>query len=151
MATLTQTVSHPMSSSSRASSSSGFLLQPAPAVFDPEQGSFAFARVYDNVCLVQTDKLLSSTSQGASQPSTPLFLTPVEVAVFRHEFGTMFRYAHCTTVRASDIRILASISKEQVLCEDSGVVFVDRTLTNQLLQWTAPRRTSSPHTTRRRY
>ena len=93
-------------------------------------------RTWNAYCLI---------SSAAEKPpsSTPLFLTPIDVTFFSHEFGTMFRVSHRSTVSAADIQILASIADEHVLVEDSGVVFVARELTDQLLRWTNSRRVSS--------
>ena len=42
-------------------------------------------------------------------------------------------------VNASDVRILMGIEREQVLAEGgSGVVFLAREVTDQLVKWTAP-------------
>ena len=81
--------------------------------------------------------------------SNPLFLAPVDVTIFRQEFGTMFRQSHRATFHANDIQILFPIDKHQVLCDETGVAFVARDVTDQLLKWTTSvsrRRTStSPH------
>ena len=51
----------------------------------------------------------------------------------------MFRYSHSATVNASDVRVLMGIEKEQLLSEGgTGVVFVAREVTDQLVKWTAP-------------
>ncbi|KAH8115996.1 hypothetical protein DFH11DRAFT_1542785 [Phellopilus nigrolimitatus] len=142
MATLTQTASRIAAPSSTAGH---FALQTPQSVPFEEQCSFAFARIYDNICLVQTDTLLSN-------PKTPLFMTPMDVAIFRREFGSMFRFSHRAIVPASDVQVLATIDVQNVLCEDdSGVVFLAREMTDQLLRWTAPRRTSTSPRHRKHY
>lgn len=118
--------SHVLPSSTCSSSSS---------CYTPKETRFAFARVRDKTCLIQTEK---------SHPSAPLFLAPIDVTVFTHEFGTMFRVSHRAIVSAADIQVLATIDNAHVLVEDSGVVFVARELTDQLLRWTSSRRISSP-------
>ncbi|KAI5118536.1 hypothetical protein M0805_009688 [Coniferiporia weirii] len=122
-------------------------LQSAPL---DEQGAFAFVRIYGEVCLVQTDAPLSCPSPSPS-PKSPLFPTPaptaVAIAVFRHEFGTMFRYARRATLPTRDVQVLAALDAAGVLCEGaSGVVFLSREMTDQLLRWTAP---ASPRLRRR--
>lgn len=77
-------------------------------------------------------------------------MTPVDVLVFRHEFGTMFRFSHQACVHPDDIHILLPIDDRHMLCEETGVVFVARDVTDKLLQWTAPRR-PAPQRARRRY
>ncbi|THH29698.1 hypothetical protein EUX98_g4469 [Antrodiella citrinella] len=57
---------------------------------------FAFAQIKGAVCLVQL-----TDPSGSSSP-----LMYSDVRVFRHEFITIFRYSHCTSVHPSDFQVL---------------------------------------------
>ena len=79
-------------------------------------------------------------------------MTPVDLTIFRHEFGTMFRQTRRVTVQARDIQILKRLDEASVLYDiESGVVFLSREMTNHLLRYTSPRRTRAPAQSRRRY
>lgn len=50
-----------------------------------------------------------------------------DVRVFRHEFITIFRYSHSTSVHPADIRVLERIDERGALYEeDKGTVFLAR-------------------------
>ena len=61
-------------------------------------------------------------------------LMPVsDVKVFRHEFITIFRYSHSTTVHPADIHVLYPIDERCTLYEeDKGTVFLARDVMAQL-------------------
>ncbi|KAI0075972.1 hypothetical protein K474DRAFT_1574375, partial [Panus rudis PR-1116 ss-1] len=66
---------------------------------------FAFAQIHGDVCLVQV-----------SNPASSLMFS--DVRVFRHEFITIFRYSHSTTVHPSDIVIFEWLDEGHALYED---------------------------------
>ncbi|KJA26762.1 hypothetical protein HYPSUDRAFT_132427 [Hypholoma sublateritium FD-334 SS-4] len=87
----------------------------APPPYAPQDDYFAFARIADDVCLVQAS-------------SAPLSaLTPVSVKIFRHEFISIFRLAEARVLHPADIRILEPIDARRTRYEeDSGTVFLAR-------------------------
>ncbi|KLO10062.1 hypothetical protein SCHPADRAFT_907237 [Schizopora paradoxa] len=95
-------------------------------------GTFAFARIHNTIYLIQTNDPLSK----------PLFLAPLDVSIYRQEFGTMFRYSHSATIHSADIHVVFEIDPQHMLCEESGVVFVAKEVTDRLLKST--RRRSCP-------
>ncbi|TDL24489.1 hypothetical protein BD410DRAFT_801844 [Rickenella mellea] len=139
MATMTQLPTAPHELQSLPSTSS------LASLSSPSGGQFAIAQVHDSVCLVQSDSVHATSS-------SPLFMTPVELHIFRHEFGTMFRYSHRATLHPNDIHVLNPIDERHILREETGVVFVAREVTDQLLKWTKPRAVprSPPHAIVRR-
>ncbi|KAL5498641.1 hypothetical protein ACEPAH_1996 [Sanghuangporus vaninii] len=154
MATLMQSATHPSHCSSSTTPVAHIAIQPSPppSASSSGQGAFAFVRIHNDVCLVQADA--SFTSSSSKSPLSGVFITPVELAVFRHEFGTMFRLTRRAKLPARDVQLLAPLDDAGVLCDaDSGVVFLAREMTDQLLRYTSPRRRIQ-HTalrSRRRY
>lgn len=60
-------------------------------------------------------------------------LVATDVNVFRHEFGTIFRYAHRATLHPADLHVLALVDARCTLYEpDNGTVFLARDVVAQL-------------------
>ena len=51
--------------------------------------------------------------------SKHLFLTPVTVAIFRHEFGVSFRYVRHETLSPAEVQILQTLDTANLLCDDN--------------------------------
>lgn len=89
-------------------------------------------------------------------------LMAADVAVFRHEFITQFRYSHSATVHPADMHILEPIADHCTLYEeDKGTVFLARDVMARLTKLTMaarrpayqahrPRHSLSPPRTRMR-
>ncbi|KAI0674549.1 hypothetical protein C8Q78DRAFT_1015470 [Trametes maxima] len=106
-----------MASSSAASSSrDSTSTEPAPQ----QRPTFALAQIKGDVCLVQVpDAPAPGTTSSA--------LAAASVAVFRHEFITLFRYSHRATLHPADVRILEPVADAGTLYEeDRGTVFLAR-------------------------
>ncbi|KAI0777184.1 hypothetical protein BD413DRAFT_458677, partial [Trametes elegans] len=83
--------------------------------------TFALAQIKGDVCLVQVPD--TPAPQGAMASA----LMAADVAVFRHEFITLFRYSHRATVHPADLAILEPIADHCTLYEeDKGTVFLAR-------------------------
>lgn len=100
---------------------------------DTFQGPFASARIQNQICLVQCEFVLSPCSfhtDGSltAGSSLPVSSSPSDLNVYRHEFGTLFRFSHHATFFPEDeVQILFPIDSTNVLFEeDSGVAFVSR-------------------------
>ncbi|KAF9003298.1 hypothetical protein BDQ17DRAFT_1355952 [Cyathus striatus] len=93
-------------------------------------GSFAFARVHGDVCLVQV-----------SDDTPASALTTVDVKIFRHEFISIFRLSECRTLHPADIVILETIDDHMTRYEeDSETVFLAKDLMDRLWKMSDPRR-----------
>lgn len=116
---------------------------------------FAFARIKDEVCLVQSMSyapLLSliHTYTGPVSSHTPLSpLTPVDVRIFSHEFISMFRVREIKTLHPTDVSIIQRIDDLHAYFEEeSGMVVLAREVVGKMsvkpvvvpVQSTAPRR-----------
>ncbi|EIN09057.1 hypothetical protein PUNSTDRAFT_52461 [Punctularia strigosozonata HHB-11173 SS5] len=90
----------------------------SPSSTPPPTGDrFAFARVKGTVCLVQLPDDASLLSP----------LTPPSLSLFRHEFGTIFRFAASRAVHPSELRVLEPVPADLVRYEpDSGQAFLAR-------------------------
>ena len=72
---------------------------------------------------------------GASPASA---LVAADVKVFRHEFITIFRYSHSTSVHPADMHVLYPLDERCALYEeDKGTVFLARDTMAQLQKLTA--------------
>jgi hypothetical protein len=62
---------------------------------------------------------------------------PIEIAIFRHEFITIFRFSHNFLLHPSDILILERIDESSTLYEeDSGTVFLAKDVVEHLQNMT---------------
>ncbi|KAI0646540.1 hypothetical protein C8Q79DRAFT_926476 [Trametes meyenii] len=104
--------------SSSAASSSRDSASPEPT---PQQRpTFALAQIKGDVCLVQVPDAPAPDAMSSA-------LMAADVAVFRHEFITLFRYSHSATLHPADVHILEPIADACTLYEeDKGTVFLAR-------------------------
>ncbi|EKM56484.1 uncharacterized protein PHACADRAFT_253641 [Phanerochaete carnosa HHB-10118-sp] len=87
---------------------------------------FAFAQIHGDVHLVQL----------ADSPASAL--VAADVKVFRHEFITIFRYSHSTSVHPADIHVLYALDQRCALYEeDKGTVFLAKDAMAQMQKLTA--------------
>ncbi|KAJ3808142.1 MAG: hypothetical protein NXY57DRAFT_960726 [Lentinula lateritia] len=94
-----------------------------------DKGTFAFARIHGEICLVQVSS--STPAQSA--------LATVDVKIFRHEFITIFRLSTTTTLHPSDIQIMENIDEKLVYHEEeNGTVFLARDVMERLRKLTLP-------------
>ncbi|KAI0747026.1 hypothetical protein C8Q80DRAFT_1121689 [Daedaleopsis nitida] len=116
--------------------------QSMPALPAPEKPTFALARIKGDVCLVQVPPT-SACAQGGMSSA----LMAADVHVFRHEFITLFRYSHRTTVHPADLAILEPIGEDSTLYEeDRGTVFLARDVVARMQRLTMDaRRQPPPH------
>ncbi|TFK37146.1 hypothetical protein BDQ12DRAFT_667106 [Crucibulum laeve] len=100
----------------------------SPTVTD---GSFAFARIKGDLCLVQVSY------------DTPMSaLSTVDVKIFRHEFITIFRFVESRTLHPADITIVESIDDRLTRYEEENdTVFLAKDLMDRMRKMTDPRRT----------
>ncbi|KAF8231029.1 hypothetical protein L208DRAFT_1209509, partial [Tricholoma matsutake] len=87
---------------------------------------FAFARVKDQICLVQVSL------------DTPMSaLTTVDAKIFRHEFITIFRLSETKTLHPSDISIVELINDYHLRYEEENeTVFLARELMDRMRMMT---------------
>ncbi|RDB18613.1 hypothetical protein Hypma_014721 [Hypsizygus marmoreus] len=108
-------------SSSLSQTSKGPLVHDISSSCTPpiiDGGSFAFAKIKGDVCLVQV-----SFATPASA------LTTVDVKIFRHEFITIFRHTETKTIHPSDIHIIEPIDDHHTRYEEeNGTVFLAKEL-----------------------
>lgn len=75
-----------------------------------------------------------------------------DVAVFRHEFITIFRYSHTATVHPADVHVLESIDERGALYDDEqGTVFLACALVERLRQLMDLKRRAAAQHHRRRF
>ncbi|KIY45053.1 hypothetical protein FISHEDRAFT_19924, partial [Fistulina hepatica ATCC 64428] len=87
-----------------------------------DAGQFAFARIQDNVHLIQLSEKQSPTVHEA-----------VEVKLFRHEFVTLFRLSETKTMDLADISVIEVINCDETRYEeDTGTVFLAKELMETL-------------------
>jgi len=92
-----------------------------------DMSRFAFAQIHGDVQLVQL----------ADSPASALVAT--DVKVFRHEFITIFRYSHSTTVHPADMHVLYALDERCALYEeDKGTVFLAKDAMAQMQKLTTP-------------
>jgi len=108
---------------------------------------FAFASITGEICLVQVFP--------TDRESTSSALTTVDLNIFKHEFITIFRWSHQTTVHPNDMRILEQIDERCIRYEEeNGTVFVAKDVVERLGKVLLDRRGSlaqrAPYS-RRRY
>ena len=73
--------------------------------------------------------------------TAPSALTTVDVNIFKHEFITIFRWSHQTTVHPDDIRILEPIDEACIRYEEeNGTVFMAKDVVERLRKVTSSRR-----------
>ena len=61
-----------------------------------------------------------------------------DVRVFRHEFITIFRYSHSTSVHPADLRVLEHIDERGTMYEEEkGTVFLSRDVMDRMQKLTA--------------
>ena len=113
-------------------------------------GYFAFARINDEVYLVQGTfslfqnnffkKLIQSLCSVSC--ATPLSaLTTVDVKIFRHEFITVFRFSESKTFHPADICIVEPIDDRSTRYEEENeTVFLARELVARMRMMASPRR-----------
>lgn len=95
---------------------------------------FAFAQIHGDVHLVQL----------ADSPASALVAT--DVKVFRHEFITIFRYSHSTTVHPADMHVLYPLDDRCALYEeDKGTVFLAKDAMAHMQKLTALARPTGRH------
>ena len=119
-------------------------------------GYFAFARINDEVYLVQGtlfSHLLKPFSLKKTHQHNPFFslsvscatpassaLTTVDVKIFRHEFITVFRFSEIKTFHPSDICIVEPIDDRWTRYEEENeTVFLARDLVARLRMMANPR------------
>lgn len=114
----------------------------APAI---SEGYFAFARVKEDVCLVQgmnincylclKHLLILIVKVSLATPASAL--TTVDAKIFRHEFITIFRLLETKTFHPSDISIIEHINDYHVRYEEENeTVFLARELMDHLRKMT---------------
>lgn len=82
---------------------------------------FALALMKGAICLVQMSNIAPS----------PLMV--VDVRVFRHEFITIFRYSHSTTVHPSDIQVLEVLDEHSAAYdEEKETAFLPRDVMDRM-------------------
>lgn len=116
------------------------------------EAKFAFARVKGDVCLVQGMSLSHSRNlkdRGIDLESCFTValtdctsgLTPIDVNIFRHEFITIFRWSHQTTLHPDDICILEPIDERCIRYEEeNGTVFMAKDVMEKLRRGISERR-----------
>ncbi|GJE86512.1 hypothetical protein PsYK624_025920 [Phanerochaete sordida] len=91
-----------------------------------DMSRFAFAQIGGDVHLVQL----------ADRPASAL--VAADVKVFRHEFITIFRYSHSTSVHPADMHVLYALDERCALYEeDKGTVFLAQDAMAQMQKLTA--------------
>lgn len=117
------------------------------------QEYFAFARIKDDVCLVQGMLFGVMQYPTAKQVLTVIFvysvassatpasaLTTVDVKIFKHEFISIFRFSEYRTFHPSDICILEAIDAQRTRYEaDKEMVFLARDAMERLSKLSRPR------------
>ncbi|TFK49321.1 hypothetical protein OE88DRAFT_410565 [Heliocybe sulcata] len=99
----------------------------------PNLCQFALARIRGEVQLVQVSQHLSGSAASA--------LAVVDVNVFRHEFISIFRYSHSTSLHPADVHIIEPVAAEHVLYEeDNGTAFLAKPVIERLRRASEPRR-----------
>ncbi|OJT03437.1 hypothetical protein TRAPUB_5856 [Trametes pubescens] len=132
-------------SSSAGSSSSYSRDSSASPPPPPQRPTFAFAQIKGDICLVQVP---DAPAPGAMSSA----LMAADVAVFRHEFITQFRYSHSASVHPADMHILEPIADHCTLYEaDKGTVFLARDVMARLTKLTMAARRPAYQTHRPRY
>lgn len=114
-------------------------------------GYFAFARINDEVYLVQGSyNFVFSNLFFKKNSYNPLFsvscatptsaLTTVDVKIFRHEFITVFRFSESKTFHPADICIVEPIDDRLTRYEEENeTVFLARDLVARLRMMANPR------------
>ena len=139
-------ISHVLHNTRNTSSETTFSISPCTKT------KFAFARIKGEVFLVQgtsstvkiesscTDQLVVTVALADCE-TTPSALTPVDVNIFKHEFITIFRWSHQTTVHPDDIRILEPIDEACIRYEEeNGTVFMAKDVVERLRRVMSSRR-----------
>ncbi|EPQ53691.1 hypothetical protein GLOTRDRAFT_45115 [Gloeophyllum trabeum ATCC 11539] len=97
----------------------------------PNPRRFALARIRGEVQLVE----------GSAASA----LAVVDVDIFRHEFISIFRYSHSTSLHPSDIHIIEPIAPEHVLYEEeNGTAFLAKNVMERLRSATERHRPMPP-------
>ncbi|KAK1223478.1 hypothetical protein PQX77_013636 [Marasmius sp. AFHP31] len=97
-------------------------------------GYFAFAKIKDEVCVVQVPS------------STPITaLTTVDMKIFRHEFVTIFRLQEIRTMHPDDVYIIETID-DRLKCyeEEKETVFLAKEVVQKLRKLSMPSRPVYP-------
>ncbi|KAL0566742.1 hypothetical protein V5O48_015260 [Marasmius crinis-equi] len=112
-------------------STTSFVTSITPSVDD---GYFAFAKIKDEVCLVQVSSLTPITA-----------LTTIDIKIFRHEFITIFRLLESRTMHPDDINII-EILDDRLKCyeEEKETVFLAKEAVQRLRKLSLPSRPFYP-------
>lgn len=112
---------------------------------------FAFAQIHGDICLVQRTSRIPDSTHGTRLTHAPVsapasaLLPAADVKVFRHEFITIFRYSHSTSVHPADLHVLHALDARCALYEeDKGTVFLARDAAAHLQKLVAMAR-GAPH------
>ena len=80
-----------------------------------------------------------------AQGGTASALMAADVRVFRHEFITIFRYSHSTSVHPADLRVLERIDARGTLYEEEkGTVFLARDVMERMQRLAAAAAAPAP-------
>ncbi|KAF9259007.1 hypothetical protein L218DRAFT_875683 [Marasmius fiardii PR-910] len=94
-----------------------------------DEGYFAFARIGDEICLIQI---------SSSTPVTAL--STIDIKIFRHEFVAIFRLQGIRTMHPDDVYVIETID-DRLKCyeEENETVFLAKEVIERL------RKLSRPH------
>ncbi|KAG7086032.1 hypothetical protein E1B28_003553 [Marasmius oreades] len=110
-----------------SSSTASFIANITPSVDD---GYFAFAKIGDEICVVQVSSLTPLTA-----------LSTIDIKVFRHEFVAIFRLDGTRTMHPDDVCVIETID-DRLKCyeEEKEIVFLAKEVIERMRQLSPPHR-----------